>query len=326
MIVFLGILFTFSLQLHFLRAMPPQSEEPRKQVIPVLLLHGWPGSVREFYSMANLLTQENDRSPVAFEVIVPSLPGFGWSEHAKKVGFGALEMSIMLRNLMLRLGHNKFYIHGGDWGAIVGSHMATLYPENVIGFHCTMCFVATPLSFFKLFVASFAPSYFIDEQFESFLYPMRKKFELILMETGFVHLQATKPDTIGAALTNNPIGLAAYIMEKFSAFLNTIERDALLDNLTIYALTNSITTSARLYAESYSTREQSLEMSRVQTNVPTACTRFRLDVAHSLDWQLKDKYTNLIHSKFYNQSGHFVALEEPELLYNDFIEFVRKTV
>lgn len=85
-------------------------------MLPILLLHGWPGSVREFYELIPMLTTPNDESPFVFEVIVPSLPGFGWSEGARRPGFGVLEMSVVLRNLMIRLGHEKFYIQGGDWG------------------------------------------------------------------------------------------------------------------------------------------------------------------------------------------------------------------
>ena len=139
-------------------------------------------------------------------------------------------------------------------------------------------------------------------------------------------------------MTSNPIGLAAYMLEKFSTWTNKEYRylpdgglekleyfqDAILDNIMIYYLTNSITTSVRLYAEAFSIKQMSYHMDRVQTAVPTGCARFKHDLAHSLDWQLKDKYTNLIHSSYIEDGGHFAAMEQPELLFKDFTEFVRK--
>lgn len=101
-----------------------------------------------------------------------------------------------------------------------------------------------------------------------------------------------------------------------------LSKEAVLDNLTIYALTNCFTTSARLYAEAYSSKQLSHELARVPTNVPTGCARFKNDVGHSLDWQLRDKYTNLVHSTYHSVGGHFAAMEVPELLYKDLLTFV----
>lgn len=143
---------------------------------------------------------------------------------------------------------------------------------------------------------------------------------------------------LGIALTNNPVGLAAYILEKFATWTNPNFKsltdgglsnrkdiqDAILDNIMIYYLTNSITTSMRLYAESFSRKQRAYQIERVPTNVPTGCARFKNDIVHSLDWQLKDKYQNLIHSTYYKEGGHFIALEAPKVLYKDFITFVNK--
>lgn len=138
-------------------------------------------------------------------------------------------------------------------------------------------------------------------------------------------------------MVNNPVGLAAYILEKFSTgskpqyrdledggLYREFPKDTLLDNLMIYYLSNSFTTSARLYAETLSTRHRSLQIDRVPTNVPTGCARFRHDISHRLDWQLKSKYQNLVHSTYHNDGGHFIALERPDVLHADFIDFVKK--
>ncbi|KAG4073588.1 hypothetical protein HA402_000812 [Bradysia odoriphaga] len=284
-----------------------------------------------------LAAPEKATDPI-FEVIAPSLPGFAWSEGSSKTGFGVAEMAVVLRNLMIRLGYKRFYIQGGDWGSILGSTIAQLFPENVIGYHSNMCVVNSPLALIKGVVASFYPPYFVEKEHEDFFFPLTEKLENLVMESGYFHLQSTKPDTIGIALTNNPIGMAAYILEKFATWTYPHNKslphggldnrkdlyDAYLDNIMIYYLTNSITTSMRLYAESFTQQHLAYNLERVPTDVPVGCARFKNDIAHSFDWQLTDKYRNLIHSTYYEKGGHFIALEAPEVLYNDIVEFVRK--
>lgn len=237
----------------------------------------------------------------------------------------------------MRLGYKKFFIQGGDWGSVIGSHIATLFPENVLGYHSNMCTVLTPKGLVKGAVASMFPSFFAPKGFEDFFFPMTEKFKFLIEESGYMHLQSTKPDTIGSALQDNPVGLAAYILEKFSTWTNPSYRhstdgglkkrfklDALLDNIMIYHLTNSITTSQRIYKEHYSREHRALQLERVPTKVLTGCVRFKNDLMHFLDFQLKDKYPNLIHSTYHKEGGHFAAMELPATLYDDFISFVRQ--
>lgn len=153
--------------------------------------------MREFYDLFPLLTESNDESEFLFEVIAPSLPGFGWSDPSQKVGLGPAEIAVVLRNLMLRLGHSKFIVQGGDWGDVVGGALATLYPKNVIAFHSNSCNTWTPLSIGKLLVASLYPTAFVDAQYVDWIFPLGEKFKKVMRETGYLHLQATKPDTIG---------------------------------------------------------------------------------------------------------------------------------
>lgn len=163
-----------------------------------MLLHGWPGSVREFYDIIpKLAGAHKDLNNIEFEIIVPSLPGYGWSDPAAKTGFGITEMSIVIRNLMIRLGYERFYIQGGDWGSALGSTIATLFPQNVIGYHSNMCFTQSTNAFIKSMIASVYPSYFIPEEYVDFVFPLGEKFMNLLGETGYMHIQATKPDTIG---------------------------------------------------------------------------------------------------------------------------------
>lgn len=128
----------------------------------------------------------------------------------------------------------------------------------------------------------------------------------------------------GAAVAGNPIGMAAYILEKFIHFSDGIGYDAMFDNLMIYYLNDIFTTAARLYAEAMTKKELKLNIGRVPTDVLTGCTRFRADLFFMIDWQIKDKYPNLIHSTYNLKGGHFSAFEVPEILYRDFAEFVQK--
>lgn len=258
-------------------------------------------------------------------------------QSTSKTGLGPAQMAVIMRNLMIRLGYNKFFIQGGDWGSAIGSHIATLFPENVLGYHSNMCAVLTPKAMLKGAIASIIPSYFVPKGYEDFFFPLADKLKFIMEESGYMHLQSTKPDTIGTVLQNNPVGLAAYILEKFSTWTNPSYRhlpngglkerfklDALLDNIMIYYLTESITTSQRIYKEHFAPEQAALNLQRVPTNVLTGCARFKNDLLHFTDFQLKDKYPNLIHSTYHKAGGHFAALELPNTLYNDFLSFVEK--
>lgn len=201
-----------------------------------------------------------------------------------------------------------------------------------------MCTTQTPMGTLKMILASFYPSYFIDEKYVSWYYPFFPKFLDLLQESGYMHIQATKPDTIGTVLSGNPVGLAAYILEKFSTWTNPNFRnvadggllkyftyDALLDNVMIYYLTNSITTSQRLYKEDLSGHTFDLNMDRVPAEVPVACARFKYELAAFFDSVLKEKFPKLIQSIHYEDGGHFAAMQLPKVLYNDYLDFVRKT-
>lgn len=238
---------------------------------------------------------------------------------------------------MFRLGHSKFVVQGGDWGAVVGSHLAALYPENVIALHSNMCTVLNQFAMVMDSIKQILIGFFYTIEHQEFFKTPSELFSHIMEETGYMHLQATKPDTIGIALSNNPVGLAAYILEKFSTWTNAefkhlpdgglrerFTLDALFDNIMIYYITNSITTSQRLYAEHFSRTQQYHKMDRVPINVPSGCSRFLHDIMHTTDSLLKTRYVNLIHSTYHNDGGHFAAMEVPDALYMDFIQFMNK--
>jgi juvenile hormone epoxide hydrolase len=202
-----------------------------------------------------------------------------------------------------------------------------------------MCGVMAPWAQLKMLVSSLYPKLFVDEKHVDYYYPLSKLFTFAVEETGYLHIQATKPDTIGTVLSDTPIGLAAYIIEKFSTWTNKEYRglpdgglekyftmDALLDNVMIYYLTNSILTSQRLYAEGFGSEIQKHQFDRVQTSVPVACAKFKYELLNQPDFALRDKYVNLIQSNHFEDGGHFAAMQLPDVLYNDFVEFVSKTL
>ncbi|KAL9705832.1 hypothetical protein quinque_009350 [Culex quinquefasciatus] len=323
------------LDIHFIHVKPKVPAGTK--VLPLMLLHGWPGSVREFYEIIPKLTSKSNDKDFVFEVVVPSLPGYGWSQAASKQGLSPSRIAYIMNSLMTRLGHKKYLLQGGDWGSLIANYMATYFQDNVLGVHLNMCGANGVSAMLKTTVASLYPSAFVDEKYVDFYYPATQKFTQIIGEVGYMLIQATKPDTIGTALVGNPVGLAAYILEKFSTWTNPAYRalpdgglekyftlDSLLDNIMIYYLTDSITTSQRIYYEAFSQREMAIAVDRIPTKVPAACAKFRYELLHTIDWALKDHFTNLVQSNHFEDGGHFAAMQLPNVLYKDFVKFVEK--
>lgn len=259
--------------MHFIHVKPAKTAGLK--VIPLALFHGWPGSVREFYDVIPLLTTPRKGVDFVFEVIVPSLPGYGFSEAATKPGFSVYHMAVIFKDLMDRLGFDKYYIQGGDWGAGIVAGMSSFYPDKILGVHSNMCLVDSPLVMLKYLLGSLYPGAIVDPKYESKMFPLSSVLENLMLEFGYMHLQATKPDTIGVGLNDSPVGLAAYILEKFTTWTNPTFKDKpdgglkekysyvdLLDNVMIYWVSNSITTSMRLYAESLNKRVANFNVAR----------------------------------------------------------------
>ncbi|XP_011558628.3 juvenile hormone epoxide hydrolase [Plutella xylostella] len=311
------------LDIHFIRVKP--EVKPGVTVVPLLLLHGWPGSVREFLEVIPLLTRPRTGHNVVFEVVAPSLPGYGFSDPAVRPGLGAAQMGVIARNLMKRLGHQRFYVQGGDWGAVIGAAMATLYPEEVVGFHSNMAYVNNLCTMLKTLIGSIMPSLIVEEHLADRMYPLGTWLSYVMEEFGYMHLQSTKPDTVGVGVSDSPAGLAAYILEKFAtwtvrgtkALPAHLNRDALIDNLMMYWVPNSVTTSMRLYAETMSSKYRAMKLDDIKTPVPT----WVLQAKHELFYQpasiLRTKYTNLLNTTVLDHGGHFIAFEQPAILAQD---------
>ncbi|CAH2098061.1 unnamed protein product [Euphydryas editha] len=330
------------LDIHFVRVKPKVN--PGITVVPLLLLHGWPCSFRDFYEAIPLLTKQDGKYNFTFEVIVPSLPGFGFSDAAVRPGLGTAQIGVIFKNLMNRLGHKTFYIQGGDWGSVIASNMATMFQNDILGYHSNMLFVPNNYAIIKTVLGSFFPSLIMDSQLVDRMYPLWKFFSILIEEFGYFHLQATKPDTFGVALSDSPSGLLSYILEKFSLWTCDQHRvlvdgglsyyfskDKLLDNIMVYWITNSITTSMRLYAEDMSHKNQALDLPRqttvllqwYSTSVPTWALQAKNEFFYQPPIILKTKYVNLLGVTTLNEGGHFIALEMPQVFADDLFNAVK---
>ena len=326
------------LDIHFYRVKPYIPPDRKNiKVFPLLITHGWPGSVVEFQKIIPILTTPRPDRDFVFEVIAPSLPGYGFSQAAVRPGLGPPQISVIFKNLMLRLGFNKFYAQGGDWGSFITMHLGGLFPDNILGAHMNMCSTLGKSSTFWLLLGTLVPQLVVENQYYSRMYPLSDHLSRLLEETGYLHIQASKPDTIGTAVAASPVGLAGYILEKFSTWTNKeyklrpdgglLEKytlDELLDNVMLYWVTNSLTTSVRIYAEQFSKRHMSSRIDEVPVDVPTACANFPHELAYQSESLLRNKFTNLIQFNHLPRGGHFAAFEEPGLLADDIFEFVSK--
>lgn len=320
------IIFLWSLvdrlRIHYIHIQPsPQINE--KIVLPLLLLHSWPGSVREFFDLIPHLVGPNDEVYFDFKIIIPSLPGSGWSDGTLKKGLDISKMAVILMNFMYRLGCGKFIVHGNSLGGVVGSHLASLYPNNVLAFYSTMCLTHSWKSMIKWAIASICPSMFIPSEFVNFSFPVSDKLTRLLQDIGHVHLLATQPEIIATMVATHPIALAAYILGEFERLTPGIDKNALIDNLMIYYLNGNFAAAARVFAEERNSRSEVLEM---PTSVPAGCARFRADGLHMIDWQLTNKFTNLIHSSYHQSGGDHAAFGAAKIAYDDFVEFTKKYV
>lgn len=326
------------LNIHYIHVKPTNVPKHVK-VLPMLLLHGWPGSVREFYEAIPMLTKVQPNREFVFEVFVPSLPGYGFSDPAVRPGLGAAQMAVLFKNFMVQVGHKQFYAQGGDWGSIITTFMSILYPNHVLGLHTNFCFPQTVMSQIQLLIGSVFPSLIVEPHLADRMYPLSEKYSKIVEEMGYMHLQATKPNTIGAVLNETPVGLAAYILEKFTTWTNPnwdkledggltkkFTYTQLLDNIMIYWVTNSITTSQRLYAETFNKAHFSLRLEEQKVNVPSACANFKYELMFASETMLRAKHTNLVQNSNFEDGGHFAAFEEPKIFVEDVYSAVAKMV
>nr|KAF6399709.1 epoxide hydrolase 1 [Molossus molossus] len=312
------------LNIHFIHVKPPQLPAGRTPK-PLLMVHGWPGSFYEFYNIIPLLTDPKTHGlsdEHVFEVICPSIPGYGFSEASSKKGLNSVATARIFYKLMLRLGFQEFYTQGGDWGSLICTNMAQLVPRN---FYPLTLFLGP--RFRKLFGYT--------ERDMELMYPLKKIFFSLIRESGYMHIQSTKPDTVGCALNDSPVGLAAYILEKFSTWTNAefrdledggLERKFSLDDLLtiimIYWTTGTITSSQRFYKENMGHHFMADKHHQMKVHVPMGFAAFPCELLHVPEKWVRFKYPKLISYSYMARGGHFAAFEEPKLLAQDICKFV----
>lgn len=296
------------LEIHFIH-----QRSRIQNAFPLLITHGWPGSVAEFQRVIGPLTDPasfGGRDEDAFHVICPSLPGFGYSGQPDRPGWGIEATARAWRTLMGRLGYKRYGAQGGDWGAVVTTELAR-DPGGCIAIHLNMPVAPAPTG-----EADMLDAARID---------MLRLAHYQEHESGYQKLQATRPQTIGYALTDSPVGQMSWIMEKFGAWMDcdghpegVVSRDVLLDNVMLYWITSSATSSARLYWESSGTAFGSARF----VNIPTAVARFPREIITCPRSWCERSY-NITRWTEMPRGGHFAALEQPDLFVADVREFFR---
>lgn len=324
------------LDVHFIHVRPPHREN--QKVLPIMIVHGWPGSFYEFYKILPLLTQSRDG--VVFEVICPSIPGYGFSEASHKKGFNSLAAARIFLKLMERLGFSQFYLQGGDWGSLITTNMAQMKPQCVKGLHLNVCMSNRGFKvLLSLLIGPYLPFLVgLSREDVRRLFPFFEKnvFQM-LRESGYLHIQATKPDTAGCGVNDSPVGLAAWILEKFSSWADLKNRDLedgglerkfslddLLTNVMIYWTTGSITSSMRFYKENLGSNLNNRVDFKTEIFVPTGFAAFPNELMHCPKSWAQIRYRNIQSYTFMPRGGHFAAFEEPQLLADDLFNFVKK--
>ncbi|KFR10522.1 Epoxide hydrolase 1, partial [Opisthocomus hoazin] len=332
------------IDIHFIHVKPSYVPHGRA-VQPLLMVHGWPGSFYEFYKIIPLLTEPAEHGlkegDVVFEVICPSIPGYGFSEAPHQKGFDSIATARIFHKLMNRLGFREYYLQGGDWGSRITTNMAQMLPQSVKGLHLNLVFIGRPglRRMISVMLGVYVPWLVgLTREDVRRMYPfIQKNIHEVLRESGYLHIQATKPDTAGCGLNDSPVGLAAYILEKFStwtdkSFLHQDDGgleskyslDELLTNVMIYWVTSSIVSSMRFYKENISKDPGLTADARVGVHVPTGIAAFPQEIIHTPRTWAKHIFKNIITYSYMPRGGHFAAFEEPKLLAQDIMHFVRK--
>ncbi|SDM43981.1 epoxide hydrolase family protein [Allokutzneria albata] len=300
------------LGIHFLHV-----RSPHPDALPLLLTHGWPGSVLEFLKVIGPLTNPADPRD-AFHVVCPSLPGYGFSDKPRASGWGVHRIATAWIELMDRLGYERFGAHGGDWGTSVTTSIAQQVPRRIVGIHLAPPLAAPdPDTFGELTDAERAAIADLDRAKKT--------------EDGYSVQQGTRPQTLGYALTDSPAGQCAWILEKFRAWTDcdgdperALTRDEMLDNITLYWLTGTAASSARLYWESITEIQKLFTDPTTSTvDVPVGAAIFPKELLRpSRRWAAK-RFTDIRQWSELPRGGHFGAFEQPELFVDDLRAFFR---
>ncbi len=297
------------IDIHFIHR-----RSPEENALPLIISHGWPGSVTEFHKIIDALADpvaHGGKAEDAFHVVAPSLPGYGFSGKPTRTGTSVVEIGRMWGELMARLGYDSYVAQGGDWGSMITQSMGQTETIHCAGIHVNMPIVAPdPDTMNDLTAAE-----------QKALEDMAAYNE---SDSGYSKQQSTRPQTLGYGLADSPVGQMAWIVEKFYAWTdcgegdarhpeNVLSKDELLDNVMLYWLNNCGASSGRLYWESFT--KPNLD----PIEMPVGCSIFPAEIFRSSKRWAEKRFPKLIHWNELDKGGHFAALEQPEL----FLEEVR---
>lgn len=293
--------------IHFIHQ---RSHHP--DAIPLLITHGWPGSIVEFHKVIEPLIDPvafGGDAADAFHVIAPSLPGFGFSGKPTATGWGVEKIGGVWTELMARLGYDRYLAQGGDWGSAVTSQVAVQDPQHCAAIHLTLAMSARPTG---------------DPTTPEELHAIERLMYYVEWDSGYSTQQKTRPQTLGYGLADSPVGQLAWIVEKFWAWTDcnghpehVLTRDEMLDNVMLYWVNGSATSSARIYWESFG------RANRPTVEVPTGFAVYPREIVPPVRSWVTSLYPNVTHWREYDQGGHFAAFEVPETFVADLREWAR---
>jgi microsomal epoxide hydrolase len=286
-------------RLHFLHT---RSADP--DAIPLVLTHGWPGSIVEFLDALPMLT---DR----FHLVVVSMPGYGFSGPTSERGVDVARVAAAVADVMAQLGYDRYVAQGGDWGALVTRYLGEHFTPNVVSIHTNMLF-ALPAE---------GATDVMEGVTEDDIAAIVRTSAQVVDGTAYMDVQSTRPHSVGFGLDDSPIGLAGWILEKFAAWCDTregmpVSTDRLIDNLMMYWLTRTATSAARLYCESARAGTGALSPWQGRVDVPTGYAVYPCEILQTPRvWA--EKHYNLVHYTHQDRGGHFAAFEQPQLFAAD---------
>jgi pimeloyl-ACP methyl ester carboxylesterase len=288
-------------RIHFLHV-----PSPHPGALPLMISHGWPGSVVEFLDVIGPLTDPPDPAD-AFSLVVPSLPGYGFSGPTTDLGWTPRRIAGAFDTVMERLGYERYGVQGGDWGSIISCNLADLHPDRVVGLHVNFLSVPPPKG-------ETPPAHEPAERFAA-------------TGTGYSQIQSTKPQTIGYLLDDSPAGLAGWIVEKFREWSDcggdperSYSKDQLLTNIMLYWVTRTGTSAARLYWEMRQAGRAALPQAVV--TVPTGAANYPGEMGRTQRAWAERRY-NIVYWSTPERGGHFAAMEVPDLFVEDVRAFFR---
>jgi pimeloyl-ACP methyl ester carboxylesterase len=300
---------------------------PEPDATPLVVTHGWPGSIVEFQDIVGPLTdpRAHGADPAdAFHLVLPSIPGFGFSGPTRETGWEFRRVAAAFAELMRRLGYQRYGTQGGDWGAAVSRELGRIRPREVIGVHLNLLpsgsatSEPTPEELAAL----------TSEERERTLASWRRGQRWAREEQGYADIQATRPQTLAYALTDSPVGQLAWIVEKFKQWTDArerpeeaVDRDQLLTDVMLYWLTGTAGSSARIYYER--AHADYWGEPPVPSSAPTALAVFPHDNFIPLR-HVADRTNSIVRWTEFDRGGHFPAMEEPGLLVSDVRAFFRQ--